>query len=122
MHMIEFTKLCMGPLFSISKPFLGFQTASLGPVEFLEAHPSLTGHEDMCFQKSGWFSIEALDENSLPSVQFLTDVLCRHEKALYALCLIFPSRKRNKDSNAFILPQVVVKINALKNVKYLNIT
>ena len=76
----------------------------------------------MCFQKSGWFSIEALDENSLPSVQFLTDVLYRHEKALYTLCLNFPSRKRNKNSNAFILPQVVVKINALKNVKYLNIT
>lgn len=88
--MIEFTKLHMGSLFSLSKPFFGFQAASLGPVEFLEACPSLPLDKKllMCFQTSGWFSIEALDNNSLPSVQFLTDVLCRPEKALHTISLL----------------------------------
>lgn len=53
-----------------------------------------TGHIFMCFQTSEWFSAEALDENSLPMVQFPTDVLRRHEEAFYTISLLkFPIQK-----------------------------
>lgn len=99
MHVIEFTKLHVGSLFSSIQAFFffAFQTASLGPKEFLEARLSLALDMKLltCFQTSGWFNIEGLDKNSLPSVQFLTDVLCRHEKALYVTSLLkFPIQKK----------------------------
>lgn len=74
----------------------GFQAASLGPEESLETCLSLPLDMKllMCFQTSGWFSIEALEKNSLPSVQFLTDVLGMRKLSYTVSWLNIPIKKK----------------------------